>query len=830
MRDLLADLRYASRVLRSAPLAATVAILSLGMAVAGTISVVAVIDAVVWRTLPVHEPHRLVTVWTESPDGTRRDLSAPMFEAFAADQRVFSHTTGWVGDLVLNVDAGGQMGLANVWAVTDDFFETLGEPAAHGRAIERPEAAASGVDPPDVVVLGDRLWRERFGSDSTVIGQTIRIEGVSFTVIGVSRPTFSGLSLGIGTDATVPLAALPRLREALGLSTNILTDPRFEGLAAGGRLAEGVHIEAACAQLAAWWPTMLRETVPAAADPAGNAVPSSQVRCASAAYGVNGDEREAVVRPFYVILALAAVVVGIGALHVALLLQQLMAHRTHELAVRLALGASRWRLLRLVLALGALVALAGVATGTAFSHWGSRVVLAGIAERGFLPVIVDVGVTTPVLAVVATLAVLLTLLCSAGSCLFVLRHRSASLVTASTARTTARIGMATSVLLVGQISTTLALVIAASTLHQTITAWTTAADGLQPQRLLMSRLVPQPGAYATLDDNSYYRALLETVTAMPGVVAGGLSIYEPGGAWQYDTRVARPGQATPPQQAVLAWVSPGFLDAVGVQMRQGRDVLWTDTRATTRVAVVSASLAHAVFPEGDALGRYIQVRDEAAPSAVQIVGIVPDARVFDLRQAPQPTVYLPWLQAPSAYVHWAGHLAVRYRGDQRPVVDGVREAVSALGHEYVIWTRPAADVAAQAMATERLARTLASVYAGLTVLLTMMGVFAALALVTSGRTREFAIRLALGAQRGQVVRLVLTQTLGVLVAGLLVGLPVALAFDRGLRSLIVGLAEPSLRSALVAVATAVAVCGAAAYLPARWAARTAPAEALRLHE
>ncbi len=828
VREIVVDIRHASRVLASAPVTSAVAVLSLALAVAGAASVFAVIDAFVFRTVPVDQPHRLVAVWMVSRDGAPSDLSVPMFRAFAARQRVFSHTAGWVGDLVLNVEAGGQTGLGNVWAVTDDFFAMLGEPAAHGRVLERSGGAEGDAIPADAVVIGDRLWRERLDNDPAVIGRTIRIEGHAFTVVGVSRPKFSGPSLGVGIDATVPLAALPRLREAVGHSTDVLTDPMFLGLAVGGRLADGVDVTSACAQLDSWWQRMLHETVPATTGGASNeALLDSRVRCASAAYGVNADVSAALVRPFYVVLGLAAVVAAIGALHVALLLQQLMVRRTHDLAVRLALGASRWQLLRHVLVLGALVAVTGVAAGTVLAPWGSRLMLAVIADRGFLPVLIEVGVTGPMLAVSGSLAVLLTLLSSVASCAFVLQQAPTLLATAATPRTTARIGRVASTLLVAQIATALALVIAASTLHQTLGTWTAGADGLRQAGLLVSRLMPRPAAYAAVDDDAYYRALVEHVAVVPGVVAAGLSMYEPGAAWQHETRVTLPGQESSARGAVLAWVSPGFLAALELPLRQGRDFIWSDTRATDRVAIVSAGLAQALFPDGDALGRHIHLSDATAPSALRIVGIVPDARVFDLRQPAQSTVYLPWLQAPSEYLHWSSNLVLRYRGDEGHVGAGVREAVSGLDREYVVWIRPAAEVAAQAMWTERLTRTLASFYSGLTLLLTAMGVFGALALVTTRRTREIGIRMALGAQRAQIVRLVLWQTLWLVVRGLLAGVPLALAFDRELRSQIVGLATPSAGDVLLAVAAVIAVCGVASYLPARRAPRTAPAAAIR---
>lgn len=263
---------------------------------------------------------------------------------------------------------------------------------------------------------------------------------------------------------------------------------------------------------------------------------------------------------------------------------------------------------------------------------------------------------------------------------------------------------------------------------------------------------------------------------------------------------------------------------------QGRDFIWLDTRTTDRVAIVTTGLAQALFPGADALGRHIQLSDAIAPSALRIVGIVPDARIFDLRQAAQPTVYVPWLQAPSEYIHWANTLVLRHRGDEGRVVAGVREAVSGLDREYVVSTRPVAEVAAQAMWTERLTRTLASFYSALTLLLTAMGIFGALALVTTRRTREIGIRMALGAQRAQIVRLVLNQTLWLVATGLLASVPLAMAFDRGLRSQIVGLATPSAGNVLLAVAAVFVVSGAATYLPARRAARTAPATAIRSPE
>jgi predicted permease len=826
VRDIFIDIRHAARVLSTAPLTTGLAVLSLALAVAGVVSVFAVVDAFVLRTVPVAEPHRLVSVWTSTREGSPSGMSLPMFRAFLARQEGLSDGTAWVGDLVLNVEAGGQRGLANVWAVTDGFFPMLGEAAAQGRLLDPQGASQNDPASLDTVVIGDRLWRERFGRDPAVLGRTIRIEGVPFTVIGVSRPGFTGPSLGIAIDAVVPLSTLPRLREAVGLSTDALTDPAFAGLSVGGRLADGVQLKSACAQFNSWWPHMLRETLRGGiGGQSTDALLASRVRCESAAYGVNASERAAVVRPFYIVLALAVVVALIGGLHVALLLHQLTLRRARDLTVRLALGASRWRLLRSIMVLAALVSGAAVSLGTMLGWHGSHLILAMIADRGFLPLTIEVGATPPVLAGSATLAGLLTLLSSSASGLFVLNRTRTNITAPAITWSTARLGAATSTLLVAQVASAVALLVTALTLTETLSTWTTGARGLPQQGLLVSRLMPLPGS--VVNDAGYYRALVDGATEMPGVAAAGLSLSEPGGAWQHETHAKAAETEASARPAVLTWVSPGFFDAVGLATRQGRDLRWSDTAGSERVAVVSASFAQGFFPRGDALDQDIHVGEDAVPSPVRIVGVVPDARVFDLRQPPRPTVYLPWLQAPATYISWTTHVTLRHSGDQSDVVTGFREHVLSLGREYVLWTRPVADVTARAMATERLARRLAAFYAGLALLLTVIGLFGAVALLTTRRTKEIGVRMALGARRVHIERLVLSQTLGLLVAGVLVSVPLATILHRGLRAQVVGLAAPRAVTVISCVVLALLACGVASYLPARRAARTAPATALR---
>jgi len=828
VRDLLGDIRHAIRVLSGAPVAASLAVLSLALAVAGAASIFIVIDAFVFRTLPVHRPDRLVSIWLAGKDGSATDVSVPMFRALAARQTVFTHTAGWSGDLVLNIEAGGQTGLANVWAVTDDFFGTLGEKAARGRLLDSGHRSQGPPLSDDAVVIGDRLWHERFGRDPAVIGRTIRIEGHAFTIVGVTQPRFTGPSLGVGIDAAVRLAALPRLREAVGVHANVLHDPAFMGLAVAGRLIDDVTLPAACAQLASHWQAMLDDVMPPAAGaPAREAVRASRLRCTAMAYGTNADARAAVVRPYYIVLGLGVVVAIVGSLHVALLLQQLVVRRSHDLAVRLALGASRGRLMRHVLMLGALIALAGVAMGVWLAQWGSRQILAMIADRGFLPLIVDLRLTGPVLAASAAMALLLTLLSSVASCGFVLRQAPGWLVATARSGSSVGIGSVSKVLLVAKISAALALVIGAATLHRTVDTWTAGTGGPQTDGLLMSRLLAHPVASPKQHDASYYRVLVEQVAGLPGVSAAGLSMYEAGAAWQYETRVTSPQPGANARRAVLAWISPGFLEALEVPMQRGRDVAWSDTHGAQPVAIISDGLARLLFPHDDAIGREIRLEDPAAPSPVRIVGVVPDARVFDLRQPAQPAVYLPWLQAPGSYVRNASHLVVRHAGDGPTVTAALRETAASLGQEYVVWTRSAEDVAARAMSTERLASGLAAFYAAVTMLLTFIGVLGAMSLMTERRTREIGIRLALGAQRAQVLRLVLSQALRLLLLGLALSLPLALAVHRSLASQIVGLGTSDAWDGVAAVLAVSAACASASCLPAFRAIRTAPAAAMR---
>jgi predicted permease len=344
------------------------------------------------------------------------------------------------------------------------------------------------------------------------------------------------------------------------------------------------------------------------------------------------------------------------------------------------------------------------------------------------------------------------------------------------------------------------------------------------------KLYGAPGGYSNIDNDSYYAELIRRVSTLPGVRVAGLTNFRPGlgSPWKQaiSPTLSDPGTA-PNFQAALAIVSPGLFESLSVSLLQGRHFQWKDDDHAPRVAILSRNLAGQLFPSGDAIGKRIRVGSEPQRQDIEVIGIVSDARLFNIREPEPAVVFLPSLQEPK-YIHW-NTLEVSATGNPAALTKAIKTEIDSLGHEYALWITPLTEARDMALLQERILAMLSAFFAGLALILASIGLYGLMSYTVTQRTREIGIRIALGAQAGDVQCMVLQDVLSLVVVGIAIGVPVSLAVTRLVAGLLFGLSvnDPSVLT--VAAILLLSIGMLAGYLPARRATQVNPMVALR-HE
>ncbi|MGA3328247.1 MAG: ABC transporter permease, partial [Terriglobia bacterium] len=762
---------------------------------------------------PVWQPEHLVEL-SVLRRGDKIPFSFPMFRELERGQRVFSGLIGWSFGEMANVDLHGVLSQAEERSVTGNYYSELGATPLLGRLIT-PEGVSldrSGVSP--VAVLSYEFWQRRFGGASDVAGKVIGIEGKPYTIIGVTRKWFTGMATGEPADVTIPMKS---------------TDDRsLLWVFITGRLKGGVTAAQARAQLLSLWPEVLRATTSTEAPGLRRqSFLSMSLDVASAATGVNTALRSRFTRPLYVLMGVVGLILLLACVNLASLMLARAAARSHEMSVRVALGASRWALARQVLSESLSLSAFGALLGLAFAYWGSRLLVSLMTQASITPVILDLSPDWRVLSLTATVAILTGILFGLAPAWRCSREGPASVLqqnTRSLAGTTGKLGKA---LILSQIALSLMLLLGAGLLAQSFQRLCSIDPGLKGSVLEVG-LYPRPGGYQDLDMNGYRRQLLERISSLPGVGSVGFSDVSIGGGQHWQDTVSAISEASSPGAGIMtyqAMVSPGFLPTLGISMVRGRDFDWTDDEHHPRVAIISRSLAERLFPSGNALGQRIRFGFMPEFQDLEIVGITNNARLFDLRNAAAPVIYLPSRQNPK----WAqgGGLLVRTREAPETLARTVEHEIESLGHEYPLGTKTVGQVVSQALVEDSVIAILSGFFAALALLLASVGLYGLMSHAVTHRTREIGIRMALGAPRAAVLWLVLRETLALGLFGIGLGIPCALAASYLIESMLFGISSSDVPTIAAVSLSLLAVTLIAGYLPARRASRIDPMIALR---
>jgi predicted permease len=802
------DVRHSFRGLRRAPTFSLIVVVTLALAVGATTAVGSLLNALVLRTLAVPNPEQLVALSALEP---RANVSgyfyADTFEAYRRAQRSFAQMSMYSGGGLVRIEARSGVFDASTEAVSPNYFAIVGARPSAGRFFSASD---------DTVVVISEDFRRRIFGDGPAVGEGIKVNAVPATVIGVAADGFDGLNSDLTADIVLPLTVM---RSASGDPSR----PVRSGIVVG-RLARGVSIDTARAELLARWPSIQSATLPATLpEPEREALLRQRLDVAPLATGFSG-LRTRFGPTLAVLLGLTGMLVAVACANLAGLNLARSLTRRHQVAIRLALGGSVRRVFWQLLLDGLLLSAVALAVAVPLA-WGIiRAVTASLMVGLF-----KFPTVTPdarVLAAAALLTVLIGLAVGAVSA-----WRSVAARVDDGLRPGRGIigsfGRFGHGLLIAQVAMSMTFLVAAALFTATLAHLRANDTSLQSQRIVFTRAYREPGDRQLLSPE-YYRALVDGLGHMPGADAAALSVYYPtyfGITGPIPTEhYTRADLATPEVAALPECVSPGFFDLFRLPRLQGRDFTWDDGPGKPAVALLSASLARALFPAGDAVGRQIRV---AGPDrhTLDVIGVVADAPYGKLDEPHPFVVFRPILQDmarsqfPMAYVRASGDLAT--------VRDGYTRVVKALGHRSL---RPFLTSSAwvdRALVQQRFTAGLATFAAAMTTLLACMGVYGLLAYAVTARAREIGVRLALGATRGTVVWMIVRDGLAIAVPGVLIGAPCAWAAARLVRAQLYGIAAGDPRTLLIAAAVSLATVLAASLVPALRASSMAPVEALR---
>jgi predicted permease len=836
LENILQDVRYGLRQLRRSPGFAAVAVLTLALGIGANTAIFSLIDAVMLKMLPVKNPQQLVLVnWSQtkpvqggpgySGDGTH-SLSYLGFKQLRRQNDIFSSVMGFVplgvGPESVTVNIDGQPSGAGGEMVSGNYFAGLGVSPFLGRVLtDADEDHAARV-----AVLGYGYWTRKFGRDPAAIGKTIALGGEPFSIVGVAPPEFFGVEPGRVPDFWIPLIDVPSLGPWGSDSHTAFTATGWWWLMVVGRLKPNVSQSQARAALDVW----LRQTLTDQVGLAPADAPAFSAGLDPASRGL-GYLRGRFSEPLLILMGVVGLVLLIACANIAALLLARAEGRRREIAMRLALGASRPRLIRQLLTESLLLAAAGGTCGMVLAGWGAKILLHLMSGGPSLPV--EIHTNLKVLGFAAAVSLLTGILFGLAPALGATRlslgpalKESARGALAGRGGARWRLGKS---LVTAQVAFSLLLVTGAGLFVRTLMNLEHQDLGFNPHGVLLFRVNAKQNGYRAPRELKLYDDLLRRVLALPGVEGASLSYHALLSGWCETRWIAAEGGQNKPGQNPMVWfneVGPDFLKTMRIRLLLGRDIGEQDTATSPPVVVVNESLARKFFGNLNPLGRRFTFGQTFDPKdAVEIVGVVQDAKYTSMRGEPPLTAYAPVSQRGEL---GETYFEVRTAGDPPLLIPSVRRAVAEVDRSLAL-----SDVKTQdqqideALVQEKLTARLASFFGTLALALAAIGLYGTLTYTVGRRTNEIGVRVALGASRKQILKMVLREAFALVLIGILLGLPLALAAGRLVASQLYGLKTSDPLTLSAAIGLLAAVASLAAYLPARRASNVDPMVALR---
>ena len=818
------DLRYAFRSLRGSPAFAVVAVCSLALGIGANTAIFSFVDALLLKQLPVPEPSRLVML-AEHEHGkvVNTAFSYPFLAELdkRSGQDTFSGVFGRF-PVRVNLTTGGIAEPLKGEVVTGSYFTTLRVRPALGRLMNEEDINAAVANP--ICVISYSAWQERFGGDPAIIGRKVLLNAHSYTVIGVTEKGFDGPSLQSRIDLQLPVSRMGDFMGGFfssGPGEAMWKSAGFRWLEPLGRLRPGVT--QAQAQTAV--DPVARAIQAQLADP--NEKPHAEtrdLRLSDGSQGVLYDTEYST--PVKVLMVVVGLVLLIACANLAGLLLARASARTKECAVRLSLGASRWRLVRQLMAESVVIAFCGGAAGLLLAAWMIRTLLlylnAGLGGGDGIHASIDPMVIGFAIALTLGTAILFGLLPAWQS------TRPDVIPELKGAPTAGRIGLgsgglkARKLLIVFQIALSLVILFTAGLLTRTLSGLKTIDLGFNPEHVLTLKVDPAMNGHRPEQAEQIFDEILSRLRAQPGIAYASLAVVSPLEGGMISLPVAVPGhvEKSSDLQTNFNMVSPSYFATLNQGVLAGREFTGHDVANSAKVAIVNQRFADQYMPGVNPIGRNLLMEGHET----QIVGLVKNSRYQDLREQTWPLVYLPAKQTKnSGYT-----LFVRTRMDPKAAVPDVERIIRSIDPRLPIYgVRELREQIDHGMSAERVLSFLSSLFGALATLLCSMGIYGLIAYAVSRRTREIGVRIAIGARKSDVARLFLRDSALLVAAGIVVGAPLALVSTRVLKSVLYGVAPGDPMTLTLAITVFLLAGLLATMLPVLRAARIEPVQALR---
>ena len=835
------DVRFALRSLSKAPLFSAVAVLSMALGIGANTAIFTIIDQLVLRLLPVRNPAELVLLDSRGIHlGNNRgsnSFSYPMYQDFAAQNQVFSGILGRVTTPV-SMSFSGQTERASGEMVSGGYFHVLGVGAAVGRTIT-PDDDTTVLGHP-VIMLSYRYWQTRFAGNPAVLNQTMVVNGHNFTVIGVAAQGFDGIEPGSVTELFVPVTMKAWMTpNTAGLED--LNDRRSSWLQILGRLKPGVTVQQAKASMQVLFHQILEQEakspqVARVSEYDRQQFLKSTINLLPAATG-RSFLRARITRPLQVLMAIVALVLLIACSNVANLLLVRAAGRQREIAVRLALGAGRWQIMRQLLVESVLLSLTGGAVAVAVAWAGARTLL-GFLPQGTTPLGLTTAPDARILFFNFGVALVTGLLFGFVPALQATKPDVAPTLKdqAGSVAGTGHARLRKS-LVVAQVTLSLLLLIGAGLFIRSLQNLRDVGPGFPASNLIAFTVDPSLNGYDGPRSVAFFRELNRNLAGMPGVQSASLAMQPILENNQWDSTVnvegytSKPGEDMNPQ---FNAISPGYFATLGVPLLEGRDFSERDTGTIRHrgipfpipnVIIVNEMLAKRYFGNRSPIGRHLGFGNEPGAIAdMEIIGMVKNFKYMGVRSEMTRQAFIPYLGLPFS------RDMTSYVRTPLPAKEGfsiIRRVVARLDRNLPVYNlRTLESTIDASLLNERLVASLSALFGALATLLAMIGLYGVMAYTVEQRTREIGIRVALGAQRRNVVWLVMKEVLAMVGIGFAIGLPAAWLSSRLVASLLYGIRPNDPISIFAAIAVLGGVALLAGYIPAARASRVDPLRAL----
>jgi predicted permease len=827
MSALWKDFRYSLRQLGNSPAFTLIAILTLALGIGANTAIFQLIDAIRLRSIPVKKPEELATVriadrhWGSGQFSSQySQLTFPMWEQIRDRQQGFAQIAVWSNQL-FNLATGGEVHYAKALRVSGDFFHVLGVEPLMGRLLgptdDQPGCGIGGAN------ISFAFWQRNFGGDPGIVGKRLTLDGNSFEIVGVTPPGFNGISVGDTFDIAVPICIEP----IVSPRNNRLTIRHAWWLASIGRLKPGWTIARANAQMNAVTSIILQETIPPFYDSEKTKkYLEYKLGVFSASTGFSSLRQDSET-PLFLLLGISGLVLVIACANLANLMLARAGAREQQITIRLALGATRGRMIRELLSESVVLAAAGSICGLFLAYVISRMLVAFISTADS-QIFLNLGMDWRVLGFATALAVLTTILFGLAPAFRATQVEPAALLQSGSRGMTGgrkRLGLRR-ILVVSQVGLSVVLLMGALLFARSLRNLTTLNIGFQQNGVLVTsvdfkRLHLPEASYV-----EYKRQLGKSVKAIPGVESAANAIMVPFGGETWNNDVILEGSE---QDAGVAWenfLGPGYFQTLGTPLLAGRDFDDRDTANSPKVAIVNQAFVRKILKGADPMGKRFRIHEAPGKPRplYEIVGVTGDNKFQDMHEE-----YLPFMYFPAPQQEKPGpddQIIIRSSLPLGGLMASIKQAMNAVNPGIDLEFKVFKTQVHNSLVNDELMATLSGFFGFLAALLAAIGLYGVISYMVLQRTKEIGIRMAIGAKRGDVIGMILKEAGILTVAGLVIGTTLALASAQVVKSLLYGLKPRDPLTIVLAVVTLAVVAAFASFLPAYRASRLDPLKAL----